>query len=90
MAAANVEIDAEDDDVGHTVSHLFNDSVTRIRADTSYEFNQRQRAHFENLLHEKWECSREGHAVCVPTDDGQHFQLSEHNIRHWVEALVSP
>jgi hypothetical protein len=89
MAAANGEVDAEDEDVANTVSLPVIRHSTRTCTDTQYKFNERRNAHFKNLLREKWACSMEGHTVCVPTEDGQHFRLSKHNIRYWVNALVS-
>lgn len=64
-------------------------SHVRLPSYTSHEFKERQWSHFSKLLREKWECQMEGHDVCVPTEDGQHFQLAEHNIEQWIRALVS-
>ena len=56
----------------------------------SHEFDgEPEESHFSRLLRKKWECQQEGHSVCVPTEDGEHFQLSDHNIEEWVNALVS-
>ncbi|KAF8506199.1 hypothetical protein BU17DRAFT_71381 [Hysterangium stoloniferum] len=48
----------------------------------------RQRDHFDRIIREKWECDQAGHGVCVPTDDGQHWQLSEQHVKAWVNLLV--
>ncbi|KAF8516256.1 hypothetical protein JB92DRAFT_2274106 [Gautieria morchelliformis] len=50
-------------------------------------FNARQKSHYVKLLREKWWCPLEGHTICVPTRDGQHFQLADVNIDQWVNAL---
>ncbi|KAF8516253.1 hypothetical protein JB92DRAFT_2911128 [Gautieria morchelliformis] len=50
-------------------------------------FNERQKDHYVKLLREKWGCPVEGHTVCVPTRDGQHFRLAGVDIDQWVNAL---
>ena len=43
---------------------------------------------FAKLIREKWEFP-DDHAICVPTEFRQHFQLADQDIERWGKALVS-
>ncbi|KAF8526267.1 hypothetical protein BU17DRAFT_83086 [Hysterangium stoloniferum] len=51
-------------------------------------FKARQSEHFSRIIWEKWECAQPCHGVCVPTDDGQHWQLSERHVHAWINQLI--
>lgn len=53
-----------------------------------WDFKEQQREYFTKLLGGKWDCEIPGHSVCVPTEDGQHHQLSDEKFAMWVDALV--
>ncbi|KAF8516259.1 hypothetical protein JB92DRAFT_2274185 [Gautieria morchelliformis] len=55
--------------------------------DMGAAFAERQMIHFAKVLGEKWACPREGHNICVTTEDGGHHELSDDNITAWVAAL---
>ncbi|KAF8513684.1 hypothetical protein JB92DRAFT_3164689 [Gautieria morchelliformis] len=46
-----------------------------------------QKCHHIKLLRDKWGCPLEGHTICVPTRDGQHFEVAGVDIDQWVTAL---
>ena len=52
------------------------------------QFKKRQKEYFTDLLGRRWDCDLPGHTVCVPTEDGQHHQLSQESFLEWVNALV--